>query len=481
MAGSYFFYDLETSGFDARSERIMQFAGQRTDMDLNPIGDPVDILIKLPSDVVPSPDAIMVTGITPQQTLQDGITEAEFLKVFYKEVVQPDTIFLGFNTVRFDDEFMRFLHWRNFYDPYEWGWKNDCSRWDILDVVRMTRALRPEGIEWPFTDEGKPTNRLELLTKSNGLSHEHAHDALSDVTATIAVAKLIKEKQPDLFSYLLSARDKKSAGKLVESGQPLVYSSGRYPGATLHTTAATFLVKHPQPGCGLVYDLRHDPTPFINMSVDQLVAAWRYSKDPDHLKLPVKTVKYNRCPAVAPLGVLKSETAQQNIDLSLDTITKHRALLQAGHQTLARNVLLALEQLDAEREAQQRREILPADARLYESFISDHDKQLSRAIRVAKPEDISELGTDFQDERLRELLPLYKARNYPAQLSDEERQAWEDHCQEAVFAGGNQSKLAQYFARLAELAEGEINSNQQYILEELQLYGQSIVPADVAG
>src|SRR4051794_2186078 len=109
MAGSFFFYDLETSGISPREARVMQFAGQRTDLDLKLIGEPVNELIKLSEDVLPDPDAVLITGITPQATLQDGITEAEFLELFHKDVATPDTIFVGFNTVRFDDEFMRYL------------------------------------------------------------------------------------------------------------------------------------------------------------------------------------------------------------------------------------------------------------------------------------------------------------------------------------------------------------------------------------
>src|SRR5437868_10494102 len=214
MAASFFFYDLETSGFSAKSARIMQFAGQRTDMDLNPIGDPVDVLIKLEPDVLPDPDAVLITGITPQQTLADGLTEAEFLTYFYDEVVQDDTIFMGYNSVRFDDEFMRYMHYRNFYDAYEWQWCDGCTRWDLLDLVRMTRALRPEGIEWPFAPDGKPSNKLEYLASVNKLDHASAHDALSDVQASIALAKLIKIKQPKLFDYLLVHRDKRKIATL---------------------------------------------------------------------------------------------------------------------------------------------------------------------------------------------------------------------------------------------------------------------------
>ena len=215
MKKDFFFYDLETGGLNPREDRLMQFAGQRTDAELNPIGEPVNILVKMTEDALPSPGAIMVTKITPQDTLRDGISEADFCRYVTDEVFTPNTIAVGYNTVRFDDEFMRATLWRNFYDPYEWEWKDGRSRWDILDVVRLTRALRPEGINWPVTESGKATNRLELLTKLNGLSHEHAHDALSDVYATIAVAKMIRDKQPKLFNFLYKIRGKNEVKKMI--------------------------------------------------------------------------------------------------------------------------------------------------------------------------------------------------------------------------------------------------------------------------
>jgi exodeoxyribonuclease I len=484
MAATYFFYDLETSGFSSSAARIMQFAGQRTDTDLNPVGEPVNVLIKLAPDVLPDPDAIMLTGITPQSTIIDGLTEAEFLRYFYDEVMRPDTTFLGYNTVRFDDEFMRTLHYRNFYDPYEWQWANGCSRWDILDLVRITRALRPEGIEWPFTDEGKPTNRLELLTKVNDLDHEHAHDALSDVTATIAIAKLIRDKQPDLFKYLFEGRGKKQASALVNQGQAFVYTSGRYPSTVLHTTAAIMLAPHPQQDCALVYDLRHDPTPFFAMTPEQLVDAWQYKKDrpDDFVRLPVKTLKYNRCPAIAPLGVL-NDAAQKNIDLTLETIQKNLETLKAHHKDFARNVLAALELMDNERarnqQAAPKLSDTTVDAMIYDGFIGNEDKQHMRVFRSAPAEDLMDIASRFKDARLQQLAPLYKARNYPQSLSADERQAWEAHVSRQLFDGGQASRLSKYFQRLQELVAGTLTSEQEYLLEELQLYGESIMPSYV--
>jgi exodeoxyribonuclease-1 len=479
MAASFFFYDLETSGFSPRAARIMQFAGQRTNMDLQPIGEPVNVLIKLTADVLPDPDAVLITGITPQQTLAEGLTEAEFLKFFYKEVVQPDTIFVGFNSIRFDDEFMRFLHYRNFYDAYEWQWKDKCSRWDLLDVVRMTRALKPDGIQWPFAPDGKPTNRLEFLTSVNKLGHDKAHDALSDVHATIAVAKLIYDKQPELFKFLLETRKKGNVKTIVDSGKPFMYTSGRYPSEYAHTTAAVLLGRHSEQGNALVYDLRVDPTPFIAMSVDELIEAWKFSKDPDQLKLPVKTLKYNRCPAVAP-GIVKDEETLERLGLSVEKITEHLRQV-AGSKDFVKKLFEAVQKMDASRQQAQLTMVdnsLTVDERLYEGFMNAGDTSTMKAARVAQPKELSELAGQFTDERLKSLLPLYKARNFPASLSDEERHAWEDFIQQKLLGGGTESRLANYFARLQALAEIKLPGEQQYLLEELRLYGESIMPDD---
>lgn len=479
MATSFFFYDLETSGFNPRSARIMQFGGQRTDMDLKPIGDPVNILIKLTPDVLPSPDAVLVTGITPQQTLADGITEVEFLKFFFDEVVQRDTIFVGFNSVRFDDEFMRFLFYRNFYDAYEWQWKDGCSRWDLLDVVRMTRALRPKGIEWPFAPDGKPTNRLEYLTSVNKLPHSDAHDALGDVLATIELAKLIQKKHPDLFKWLLEIRDKRAVAKVVESVNPFVYTSGKYGSEYFHTTVAVQLARHPEQGAALVYDLRFDPTPYLKMSVDELAQAWQFTKDPDAARLPVKTLKYNRCPAIAPLGVIKDQAVQDRLGLGLPTVTKHLEVIRKNQESFSKKILQAKAQMDEKQEKAQIDLVdneLTVDARLYDAFIADTDKSVMRAVRGASPDELASITSSLKDERLKNLLPLYKSRNYPATLSAEERQGWDDFCRYKLTKGDN--NLQRYFTRLEELAADKPTKQQQYILEELKLYGESIIPAD---
>lgn len=473
MAQTFFFYDLETSGLDPRSSRIMQFAGIRTDMDLNPIGEPYNVLVKLNDDTLPSPEALMVTGITPQQTQADGYTEAEFARLMTEEICAPDTITVGFNNIRFDDEFTRALLWRTFRDPYEWCWKDGRSRWDLLDVVRMTRALRPDGIVWPVVD-GKATNRLELLTKENGIDHFKAHDALSDVEALIAVTKLIKEKQSQLYGYLLEMRDKRKVQQLVnlDDKKPFVYTSGRYDAEHDKTTVA-FPLAPGRNGNVAVYDLRYDPADFINLSLDELkkkmFATWEERKADGFAKLPVKELQYNRAPAVAPLGVLEQADGWKRVHLSKETIEKHRnALLAAPH--FAENIRTLYESRPAFKKA------ADPEAQLYDGFVGDRDKLRIETVRNASEHELADFHPEFTDERLAPLLLHYKARNYPKSLTDDEAKNWEAWRSKRIMRD-----LPGFMQSLQKLAATEADEHKQFVLQELQLWAESVMPTDLSG
>ena len=471
MTQTLFFYDLETTGLNSREDRIMQFAGQRTDLELRPIGEPFNLLVRLNDDTLPSPEALMVTCISPQKTVDEGYTEAEFAKILMNEVFTPDTVAVGFNNVRFDDEFIRHLFWRNFYDPYEWTWKDGRSRWDLLDVVRMTRALRPDGIEWPM-DGDKPVNKLERITKENKIDHLQAHDALSDVVALIRVSELIKQKQPDLYRYLFSMRDKKEVKKLVnlDDKRPFVYTSGRYDNDFLKTTVAMPLTSGPNSNV-IVYDLRYDPAPFIAMDNKELAAllfaTYEERMADGFTRVPVKQLQYNRVPAIAPMGVLGQVEGWQKIGLDKDTVEKHKkTLLFSPH--FAENIRSLFEN----------RPGFPAaadvEAQLYDGFVSDRDRMRIDTIRSANESTLADMQPEFSDERLTPLLLHYKARNFPRTLSETEVLQWEEWR-----SGRLQRQLPGFIASLTKLqAEKAGDTNADYILSEMQLWVESVLPAE---
>ncbi|MDO4759220.1 MAG: exodeoxyribonuclease I [Candidatus Saccharibacteria bacterium] len=469
---TFFFYDLETSGLSPREDRIMQFAGQRTDLELNPIGDPVNLLIKLPDDTLPNPGAIMVTKITPQSTQLDGLGEAEFCQYLMQEIFTPGTCATGYNSVRFDDEFMRHLFWRNFHDPYEWQWKDGRSRWDLLDVVRLTRALRPEGINWPVTSEGVATNRLELITQLNGITHQHAHDALSDVEALISVTRLIKTKQPQLYQYLYDLRSKHQVQKLVNLHQkkPFVYASGRYSSQFNKTTVA-FPLTSGRGGNLLVFDLRYN--------LEELL------QNPDAEFFPiVKEFSPNKCPAVAPLGVLSSHDGWAKLQLSQAVVEQNLATL-LRHPDFAERMREQVEQRPAWPAA------IDPESALYGAFLSDSDRALCTSICIASFKksangftsfsQLADLHPQFADERLPELLLHYKAKNFPTTLSQDEASAWETY--RLARLSRQAPKFLEELSALQKLAaKQQPFSNGQpvdpFILEELTLWYQSLQPGD---
>lgn len=462
MEKTFFFYDLETSGLAAREDRIMQFAGQRTDMEFGLVGEPVNVLVKMSDDALPSPGAIMVTKITPQMTLADGVSEAEFCRYVMEEVFTPGTVAVGYNTVRFDDEFMRATLWRNFYDPYEWEWKDERGRWDMLDVVRLVRALRPEGIEWPFTEDGKATNRLELITKLNGLEHAHAHDALSDVYATIAVAKMIREKQPRILKYLFQMRDKREVRKLVnlENPVPFVYASGRY-AAEFNKTTVAFPLAPGRNGNVLVYDLRYN--------LEDILGRMDGDADGDGMRDPevkkgffpvVKELCYNKCPAVAPISVL-ADGGWEKIGLTRD-------LVQENLRVLTRHPDFA----ELMRSQYENRPEWPAaiepEAALYDGFIDDADKVKVAAVRNADSVKLADFHPDFHDARLPELLLHYKGRNFPESLSESENVKWEEYRRARL------ERLAPKFLKELE----SVYAKDGFVAEELKLYFENVFASD---
>ena len=477
---TFFFYDLETSGFSPQNDRIMQFAGQRTDENLNRIGEPINILVKLNDDILPSPSALMVTKISPQKTVEEGYTEAEFAKMLVEEYFTPDTVIVGYNNVRFDDVHIQHLFWRNFYPPYDWQWKDGRSRWDLLDVVRMIRALRPEGINWPFiineeTGEKFAANKLELLTKENGILHENAHDAMSDVDGLIDVARLLKEKQPQIFDYLFKIRSKNEVQKLVnlENPKPFVYTSGRFKVEFEKTTVA-FPIAPAKNQNVIVWDLRFSPEKFIDWNEDQILenitADFETRSSDDFEPIAAKILQYNKCPAVAPMGVLTEEN-QQRLKIDLAEIQKNLDILRKNPH-FAENLRSAFERRSEVFQDKSSAEKPAPEARLFEGFVSRSDDIKIEAVRNSTDRELADFHPDFTDERLTDLLLHYKARSFPKSLSSQEKELWEEYRVKNL-----QKMIPNFMKEFQEIANNQnLNSQEEYILEEIKLWLENILP-----
>ncbi len=424
MTSSIFWYDYETTGINPRNDRALQMAGIRTDAELNEIAAPVNLYCQPSDDILPHPAACLITGITPQRLVDHGLSEADFMTRVHAELSAPGTCGAGYNTLRFDDEVTRYSLYRNFFDPYAREWQGGNSRWDLIDVVRTAYALRPEGIVWP-EEEGRVTLKLERLTAANGIDHGQAHDALSDVRATIALARLIRDKQPKLYDYLFQLRSKQRVQEQIRLLQPLVHISGRFSAARSYLGVVLPLAWHPQNRNALIVcDLHLDATPLFDQNADTLRQRL-YTRREDmvegELPVPLKLLHINRCPVIAPLSVLRPQD-QQRLQLDMAHYQRAAQRLTEG-QELWRDKLKAV---------YAREDFTPSEdpeQQLYDGFLGDRDRRLCDQVRMADPEQLARDEWPFDDERLPELLFRYRARNFAETLTLEEQQRWYGFCQ----------------------------------------------------
>ncbi|WP_084388087.1 exodeoxyribonuclease I [Kushneria phosphatilytica] len=476
MSSTFLFHDYETFGADPRRDRPSQFAAIRTDEAFNEIGEPEVFYCRPADDYLPHPVACLLTGITPQQAARRGLPEAEFAGRIQALMQQPGTCALGYNTLRFDDEVPRHLFYRNLIDPYAREWQNGNSRWDLIDAVRTFYALRPEGIEWPKRPDKAPSFRLEDLTAANGIEHGDAHDALADVRATIAMAKLLRRCNEKLFDHLLSLRDKhRVAGLLdVEARKPMLHISRRYPASRGCSALIVPLARHPKnPNGVIVYDLSVDPTPLFELDVEAIRARVFASSDElaeGETRIPLKVIHLNRSPVVLPISTVDSRVAER-LSLDRSTAESHWQWL-AGHDEVAARAAAVF---DSEPAA-------PADdpdLMLYSGgFFSTSDKREMARVRDTDPDTLAELQPAFQDGRLEEMLFRYRARSYPETLSSEERERWDQFRWERMNSPGTSSLTLSGFAREIErLNQSDLAEGDRQRLEELVMFVEAMMPA----
>ena len=479
VAPTFLWHDYETFGANPRRDRPAQFAALRTDADLNEIGAPLMLYCQPAADVLPEPESCLITGITPQQCAEMGVPEHAFADRIDAALGEPGTVGVGYNSIRFDDEVTRHLLWRNLRDPYAREWQNACGRWDLLDVVRAAHALRPEGIEWPVGDDGLSSFRLEKLSAANGLAHDAAHDALSDVRATIALARLLRMKQPKLFEFCLALRKKERVVQelrlptTLSDARPFLHVSGMFGAARGCLAMMAPLAMHPTNKNELLaWDLSADPTELAELrpeAVRERLFTPAAELPEGVTRLPVKGVHLNKSPIV--IGNLKTLSDAQAARWGID-----RGLAERHFDRLrALPDLSALwSQVYARAHAP---EAVDVDEDLYGGFIGNSDRRRLNDLLRLSPAELALARTGFDDARLTELAWRYRARNYPDTLNEAERARWQQHRAARLMNGeAGALTLQAFFDRIDALAESNESERAQAVLEALYEWGEQLAP-----
>ena len=474
---TFLWHDYETFGADTRRDRPAQFAAIRTDSQLNEIGEPLMMYCKPAPDYLPSPEACLITGITPQECLEKGVDEHAFAEQIEAAFAKPGTIGVGYNTIRFDDEITRFMFWRNLIDPYAREWQNGCGRWDLLDVVRLTYALRPDGIVWPTKEDGKPSFKLEDLSRANGLLHESAHDALSDVRATIALARLIRDKNPKLFDFAFGLHNKARVANELSvpaeraSAKPFLHVSGMYPTDRGCLAVLLPLGAHPTNKNEIIaWDLAHDPRELIGLDAET-IRTRIFTKNEDMpegmARLPVRSVHLNKSPMV--VGNLKTLSPEMSAKWGIDL----EAVMQNAEIARA---LPDMSQTWSKVYHRTHEEAESVDEDLYNGFLSNADRRRLNSLRNMTPEKLALDRTHFDDDRLSALVFRYRARNWPHTLSPEHAGQWQDLCAFRLINGGEGVRSIEALQTEIDALSENTDERGETILGALYDYAEAIAP-----
>ncbi|MDP7574054.1 MAG: exodeoxyribonuclease I [Phycisphaerales bacterium] len=481
MAGTFLFYDFETDGVDSRCCRPTQFACIRTDMDLNPVTGPEGKGIvrwcQPPVDRLPTPEATLITGVTPQHCENEGVRENVFFREIHTLLNAPGTISLGWNTLRFDDDVCRFGFWRNFLDSYTHGYQAGCRAWDLIDLTRACYAMRPDGIEWPRRDDGTPTFKLDRLAPANKIEHGEAHDALADVRATIAFGRILKEMQPKLWAWGLKLTDRHFVESLLGKGTPLLHSSARIPAKYGCTTLVHIIGKHPRNKREYIaWDLRQDPTDLLAADAET-IAARTFVRQDDLPKgverFRIKGIKSNRSPFLTPGNPEMLKTFKTDrIELNVDACMKHYKMFTddpAAADSLAARI----------EEVYQPSHTSAADVddALYDGFVGKQDEKLRPAVHTSEPDSLRDLTGRFHDRRLADLLLHYRGRNHPDTLDEAERSHWRERCANRLMHPPGRGDLAwpEWLAHVQTLRSEEGRSDHdRHLLEAVEDWGREL-------
>ncbi len=464
-----YWHDYETSGASPANDRPWQFAGVRTNLDLEIIGEPLTVYAKPSLDVLPHPTAIRVTGISPYECEEKGLTEQGFIARIHDELSQPGTCGVGYNSLRFDDEVTRYSLWRNFYDPYAREYSRGNSRWDLIDIVRAFYALCPDSLQWPKHPDGSPSFRLEDLTAANGLEHGAAHDAMSDVTATLALARALRATDEALFDRLLGQRFKARVEAMVDTHRmtPLVHISGLF-GTDRHSLGVIVpLAIHPDFKSDVICaDITREPS-FLDMTIEEIKARLFAKKEelnsPDD-RPSLMTIKVNRAPVLLPMSDISPEAAQR-LGLNGDRLRAHLSQLRAARE--ARGAAFTGDCQDVYRSAARPVDANP-DTALYGSFVPKEDRGLIQEVRDASPAELRDRRFAFTDSRLPELLFRYRARNWPEILSDAEHLQWYEHCRTQWETSEHLNLEAFHSALESEMKAENLSEKQANALADLE-------------
>lgn len=452
MSKTYLFYDIETTGLNKTFDQVLHFAAIRTDLQLNEINR-YEIKIKLNPDVIPSPRAILTHKISIED-MQKGVSEYTAIQQIHQWLNEPGTISLGYNSLNFDDEFLRFSFYRNLLPPYTHQYANQCGRMDIYPITVMFYLFKNEVIQWPMRDR-KISLRLEDLNTQNQLASGPSHNAMTDVEMTLALAHYFFQER-DMWEYLQNYFSKSADQKrMVDLGSKQAILVEGALGYEQHFQSAVYSLGLHQHYKNQSLWLRLDTHEFEKTPPDELIKqSW------------VQNKKLGEPGFILPF---RDRFLQYLSETRLALIEKNKAWLQKEPAQLEKIINYY---------SNYTYPVFPEtdpEASLYlNGFWSYEEENICRLFHQGSPKEKMNLIHKIQHPILSTLAFRIAAKNFPDLMTASDRNEFSDYLQKKeVYDYKGNKKLTRDLA-LQEISsireEGELTAEQESLLNGLENY-----------
>ena len=399
---NFAFFDLETTGISPAFDHPLQFAAILTDAEFREI-ERVDLRCHLAPHVIPSPQALAVTGVRPHQLLDPELPSPfDFAQELTALVARwSPAIWTGFNSIRFDEEMLRQMFYQNLQTEIFATQFNGNTRFDIMTAVFAAFHRHPDLFDWPVDETGKVRFKLDRLAPLNGFEGHNAHDALGDVEATIHIARLIAQRAPSLWAELLANRDKSHVQARLEQFAPieLVGRFGGGPPQGIIGCLCGYAEKNPNQAFFFDVDSA-DPADLINATAEELSAA---------IEAQPSLIRF--------ITVIKVPLLLDPVSVTDEQHRRVRLIAEAPEFRERVAVVMA-----ARKQARPAAELPPlVEKQIFNGFYNWSDKALLKEFQAADWPRRQEIVASFGDARLRQLGRRLVASYAPALLSEEER------------------------------------------------------------
>lgn len=403
ISQSYLFYDLETSGLSPYFDQVYEFAAIRTDLHFQEI-ERHSFLVRPTIDIIPTPDAVITHRLSIQALMKEGMAENQAIQKIHEILNQPGTISLGYNTLSFDDEFLRFNFFRHLRTSYTHQFANGCRRMDLFPLLLFYYHFRFDSLTWPPRDEeGGISLKLDKISQANHLASGAAHRAMVDVEASLALAKRLAQDEK-MWSYLLGFFNKATEGERLAKLPYVLIDHIAYPHA-------------------LLLDAKLGYKQDFQAPVLCLGQHWHYKNQTIWLRLDDERLLAGDSEVIPSLWPIKKKSAEPPFMLPPESRFIRFA---PERQEVANQVFHLFQEKPQFFKAIQAAlldytyPVYPetdVDARLYQrSFFSPEDTVQMRHFHAQQPEVQAHFYKQFKDLDLQSMALRYLGRFYPASL-----------------------------------------------------------------